>query len=162
MDLSGSWTHIQEAAKNRLSHNKTAFHIFDYGEGIEVLGAAGEVAARRFFGLPEELHTGFDSGCDLVFAGKRIDVKATVLTPKLNFRYLQWPQSKRVKSDIILLTAVDPISMQAVIVGYATRLEVELAVINNGRAYPCKEIAVINLHPPYELIMEDLRMRSRL
>lgn len=161
MDLSGSWSSIQNTAKSRLCHNKTVFHISDYGEGIEVIGAAGEVAARRFFGLSETLHTGFDHGCDMVFAQKRIDVKATILTPKLNHRFLQWPQSKRVKAEIILLTAVDPISMQAVVVGYATKAEIELALINETRAYPCREISVMKLHPPYELIMEDLRLRSQ-
>ena len=162
MDLSGSWTQIQSVAKNRLAHNKTVFHVSDYGDGIEVLGAAGEVCARRFFGLPETLHEEFDNGCDLVFAGKKIDVKTTVLTPKLNYRYLQWPQTKRIKADIVLMTAVDPISMQAVVVGYATKAEVKLAAVNNGRAYPCREISVVDLHPPYELIIEDMRIRSCL
>jgi hypothetical protein len=162
MDLRGSWPSIQNTAKNRLAHNKTVWHVSDYGDGIEVLGVAGEVCARRFFGLPEKVHECFDNGCDMVFGGRKIDVKATVLTPKLMFRFLQWPCTKRVKADIILLTAIDPISMQGVVVGYATKAEIELAQVNYNRAYPCKEIALAHLHPPYLLLQDDMRVKSTL
>ena len=65
MDLSGSWPYIESTARDRLSHNKTRRHVSDYGEGIEVIGVAGEIVVRRFLGLCEEVHDGFDNGVDM-------------------------------------------------------------------------------------------------
>ncbi len=156
MNLSGSWQYIQMTARSRLEHNKTSRHVSEYGEGIEVLGAAGEIVARRFLGVAEVLHDGFDGGCDILFHEMRIDVKATVLTPKVHYRFLQWPLNKHVRSDIILMTAVDPIHMMGTLLGYATREEVLRAPVNYQRKYPCAEIPVNNLHPVHLLLMEAL------
>jgi len=156
MDLSGSWEYIQKISKSRLANNKTIHHVSEYGEGIEVLGAAGEVVARRFLGLPEKLHEGFDNGIDIWTHGMKIDVKATVLTPKMAYRYLQWPTWKPVKSDIILLTAIDPVTMQGTVLGYATKDEIEGAPINEFRHIPCHEIPAVNLHPAWELVVRQL------
>ena len=133
MDLSGSWSYITDVARSRLAHNKTPHHVSTYGDGIEILGAAGEICARRFLGLGEELHDGFDGGCDLLYAGKRIDVKATIMTPKMSYRFMQWPLNKNIKSDIVLMTAVDPLSKQATVIGYATREQIAGAPVNNLR-----------------------------
>jgi hypothetical protein len=157
MDLNGSWEYIEDIARSRLAHNKTKHHISDYGEGIEVIGVAGEIAARRFLGLPEEVHSGFDGGCDLIYAGKRVDVKTTVFTPNVIYRFLQWPEWKRVKSDIILMTVVDPISKIAEVIGYATESEIKAATMNRERPNPCFEIAFTKLHPAYELVAATLR-----
>src|SRR5512133_207525 len=97
MDLNGSWDYIERIARSRLSHNKTKRHVYDYGEGIEVIGVAGEIIVRRFLGLDETVHEGFDHGVDMSYFGMRIDVKATVLTPNANYRYLQWPNWKKVR-----------------------------------------------------------------
>ena len=113
MDLNGSWQYFESIARNRLAHNKTKRHVSMYGEGIETIGAAGELAARRFLGLEEKLHQGFDGGHDFVFAGMSVDVKATVLTPNIEYRFLQWPEKKPIRCQIILMTAVDPISRHA-------------------------------------------------
>lgn len=156
MDLSGSWQYVQQIAKSRLAHNKTRFHVSQYGEGIELVGAAGEIAARRYLGLEEKLHVHWDGGVDIEFDGLRIDVKATTLTPKVNYRFLQWPLRKPVKADIVLMTAVDPITKQAVILGYATKQEVEKAEINHDRPQACREISVQELHPAYLLVARRL------
>lgn len=153
MDLSGSWKYIQSVAESRLAHNKTPRHISDFGTGIEVLGVAGEIVARRFFGMSEKLHDGFDNGIDLRFAGFTIDVKTTVLTPKVEHRYLQIPEFKPVRADIILMAGVDPINMIGTVLGFATRAEVEKSEINQDRHTPCHEIAVRDLHPAWELWM---------
>jgi hypothetical protein len=155
MDLSGSWEYIQKIAESRLATNKTEHHVTEYGEGIEALGVAGEIVARRFLGLEELVHEGFDHGVDLTYGGQTIDVKATVLTPKTNFRFLQWPIWKIVKADIVLMTAVNPIQKTGVVLGYATRLEITTAPINNERKYACHEIPVINLHPAWELVVKN-------
>jgi hypothetical protein len=158
MDLSGSWPYIERVARNRLAHNKTRHHVSEYGDGIETLGVAGEIVARRFLGLDEILHEGFDGGTDFVFAGKMVDVKATVLTPNIGFRYLQWPEWKPVKADIILMTAIEPVTKTGTVIGYATRAEVEKAEINRTRFSPCHEIPMSKLRPMYELISLQLRI----
>jgi hypothetical protein len=160
MDLRGSWRYITDTARNRLATNKTVRHVEEYGDAIEVLGVAGEVTARRFLGLPEEVHAGFDGGADIVYCGMRIDVKATVLTPKVNFRFLQWPKWKQIKADFVLLTAIDPISQQSVILGYATPFEILNSKLNETRDYPCYEIEVTKLHPGYMLVVEALKRQS--
>jgi hypothetical protein len=151
MDLRGSWQYIIETAKSRLAHNKTAFHVDEYGTGIEVIGVAGEIVARRYLGLDEGVHLGFDGGADIIYYGQRIDVKATMLTPKVEFKFLQWSEWKPIKSDIILLTVIDPIEMIGYPVGYATRDEMLRAPINETRHIPCHEIAIHDLHPMWEL-----------
>ncbi len=157
MDLSGSWEYIQSVARSRLAHNKTRRHVTEFGDGIEVLGVAGEIVARRFLGLDEQVHDTFDHGVDIEWFGMKIDVKATVLTPKVNFRYLQWPVWKKVKSEIILFTAVDPLSKSGTVIGYATKDEIMRAPVNAERFSPCHEIPVSELHPGWELHMERVR-----
>ncbi len=152
MDLSGAWDYIQWVACERLKHNKTSHHVSVFGPEIETLGAAGELAARRFFGLNEELHTRFDGGTDFLLEGLRIDVKTTVLTRRIQRRFLQWPHWKPVKAHIVLMTAVNPDRKTAVVIGYATRSEILHAPVNVLRAYPCYEIAVQELHPASDLL----------
>lgn len=156
MDLSGSWEYIQRAARNRLDHNKTPRHRYEYGESIEIIGVAGEVAARRFLGLPEKVHTRFDHGVDIAWGGMTIDVKATNLTPSFQHKYLQWPRWKRVKADIVLMTAIDPLTRTAVVVGFAYKHEILRAPVNLTRPDPCHEIPVQELHSPWELMARYL------
>lgn len=160
MDLSSSWQYITDVARSRLAHNKTSHHVYEYGEGIEVLGVAGEIVARRFLGLSEKLHCGFDGGVDLSYATMKIDVKATVLTPNIRHRFLQWPEGKRVRADVILLTAIDPITKIGTVMGYATRNDVQTAPINRSRFQPCYEIPVTSLRPAWELDEEFIRMKA--
>jgi len=125
--------------------------VSKYGRQIEVLGAAGELAARRSLGLNDHLNTGFDGGVDLTWRGYTIDVKATRLTKALMYRHLQWPMSKTVKSEIALLMAVDVSKKMAVAVGWAWASEIRQAPINKVRDYPCRELPVRSLHPFWEL-----------
>ena len=152
MDLSGSWKYIERIARSRLAHNKTDHHVSRYGDEIEILGAAGELCARRYLGLKEVLHDRFDNGVDFVFAGKKIDVKATQLTPRLEYRYLQLAVTKKIKADLVLLTAVDLVGKQGTVVGWVFREELLEAPINRNRHNPCHEISVRKLHPGWELI----------
>lgn len=156
MDLNGCWAYIESVAQSRLSSNKTSRHVSKFGNQLELLGVAGEIAVRRYLGLPEEVHLGFDHGIDLVYCGKRIDVKATVLTPKLSYRYLQWPVWKQVKSEFVVLTAIHTTSHMAVVVGYATRKEILEAPVNQTRYDPCHEIPVKSLHPVWELVASSM------
>jgi hypothetical protein len=152
MDLSDSWLYLQHVAKSRLANNsRTPHHENRQGEGIELIGAAGELAARRFFGIEEKLHEHFDGGIDLVIANMRIDVKSTLLTPRFHYRFLQWPRWKEVHGDFILMMAVDVLRQKATVVGYATREEIKTAPINLTRSTPCHEIPVSDLHPAWEL-----------
>lgn len=157
MDLSGSWEYIQSTARSRLAHNKTLRHVTEFGDGIEALGVAGEIVARRFLGIEETVHEGFDHGVDIEWFGMRIDVKATILTPKVNGRYLQWPVWKKVKSGIIILTAIDPLTKSGTVLGYATKNEVLKAPVNTSRFTACHEVPVSELHPAWELHMARMR-----
>ncbi len=152
MDLSGSWEYIERIARSRLAHNKTSHHVDEYGDEIEVLGVAGEIIARRFLGLPETLHDRFDHGVDFVYAGRTVDVKATVLTPKVGYRFLQWPHWKKVKGEIVILTAVDLEEKYGTVIGWAFGKEIQAAPVNKSRPTPCHEIRVTDLHPAWELV----------
>jgi len=156
MDLSGSWSYIESVARSRLAHNKTKHHVNDYGSYIEIIGAAGEITARRFLGLNESIHSTFDGGIDLHYLGNSIDVKATKLTPQVCRRHLQFPIWKKVKSDIILLTAISIEQKIGTVIGYALKSEVLIAEVNNGRDYPCREIPISELHPAWELIAKKV------
>ena len=149
MDLTKDWHHILRAARLRLAHNQTERHISLYGDTIEIMGAAGEFAARRFFNLDEKLHVEFDGGVDFVLNGKTVDVKATKLVDYLEKLHLQWQEGKPFVAEIILLTAVDLDTKQAEIVGYATQEEMEKAPVNPDRRDPCHEIKVPDLHTDF-------------
>ncbi|MGW8177928.1 MAG: hypothetical protein ACWGQW_03925 [bacterium] len=151
MDLSPDWNMITKAAEQRLKNNKTIFHIDKYGTDIEVLGAAGEIAARRFLGLPETLHLTKDNGVDLVWRGWTVDVKCTHMTKYLHHRYLQWPHYKPIKADIILMTAVNLKWKKGTVIGFALRHELAAAPINPKRDIPCREILVTKLHPAWKM-----------
>lgn len=149
MDLGHKWSYIQKVAKQRLRNNKTMFHVDRYGDDIEVLGAAGEIAARRFLGLPEKLHLNKDNGIDLYWRGWKVDVKATRMTKNLDYRFLQWPHYKPIKADIIFMTAVNLKYKKATVIGFATANELSTAPINTSRDIPCHEISVKILHPAW-------------
>jgi hypothetical protein len=155
MDLSRSWPYLEQVATHRLANNKTRRHVTDFGEYIELIGAAGELAARRFLQVDENLHEHFDGGADIHYKGIRIDVKATVWTPKLINRYLQWPIWKAVKADAILFTAININEKSAIVVGYALRHEVNQAPVNKTRAYPCYEIPVPKLRKASRLLFAE-------
>ena len=157
MDLSGSWEYIEQIARSRLATNKTERHIASYGDGLEIMGAAGELAARRFLGLDEELHTGFDGGIEFEYAGVTVDVKTTLFTPRLEHRFLQYPFSKPLRADIVLMVAVEPQEKMAAILGYATRHEVLSRNVNRKRAYPCREVPVCELKPGWMLLKKHVQ-----
>ncbi len=153
MDLSASWDYLEQTASFRLAHNKTPRHVSQYGPDIELMGAAGELAARRFLGLPETLHTSFDHGADIIWNDLRLDVKATHLTARFDHRFLQWAVWKRIKSDIVVMTAIDMRQKFGVVIGYAFKGDIEVAPINSDRETPCHEIPVRELRPAWELLL---------
>jgi len=163
VDFSREWKYLQQVAARRLKNNKTSHHVSQYGEEIELIGAAGELAARRFLGISQSLHEKFDGGVDLEWQGRTVDVKATRLTSKIQFRNLQWPEKKVIRAEIILMTAVDTKTRQATVIGYALAKEVMDAPINRTRDYPCHEIPVPKLHPAYLLISQrhELSQKSK-
>jgi len=150
MRLSDRWNYIEQVARARLAHNKTKWHVSKYGRQLEVLGAAGELAAHRFLGLSDHLFTGFDGGVDLTWRGYTVDVKATRLT-NLSDRHLQWRMRKPIKADVILLIAVDLSQKLAVAVGWVWGKDLKKAPINKDRDIPCREIPVTKLRPFWEL-----------
>ena len=157
MDLSRQWPYITQIAQHRLEHNKTVRHVAEFGTYIEVIGAAGELAARHFFQLPLELHEHFDHGADIVYKDIRIDVKATVWTKKLMRRNLQWPIWKRIKADVILFTAVNEEKKSAIVVGYALPGDIERAPTNSERKIECFEIPVRKLRKASQLLFVECR-----
>jgi hypothetical protein len=155
MDLTADWKYIEEVAAERLQHNKTFRHVSRYGTEIEIIGAAGELAARRFLGLSEDLHTHFDGGTDIEWRNTTIDVKSTHLTKYIHHRFLQWRMGKPIRAQIILMTGVDTRRKQAAILGYAYKHEIESAEINYTRFNPCHEIPVPRLHAAWELLVPE-------
>ena len=160
MDLSGSWGYLQDVAIRRLANNKTSRHVDKYGPEIETLGAAGEMAARRFLGLREKLHDTFDNGTDLTWQGYAVDVKALSLTYHAKYKFLQWPEWKPVKADIVLLAGVNMDDMSATVIGYATRAEVQAAPVNSKRFIPCHEIPITELRPAWWMLVPGFRIYS--
>jgi hypothetical protein len=157
MDLSREWAYIEQVAQHRLANNQTERHVAQYGTYIEVIGAAGELAARRFLQLDENLHEHFDGGADILYKGIRIDVKATLWTKKVLNRYLQWPIMKAIRADVILLTAVNQEKKSAIILGYALPHEVGRAPLNTERRFPCYEIPVTKLRKANRLLSVECR-----
>ncbi len=152
MDLREDWSLILRVAKLRLAHNQTERHVSDYGDSIEIRGVAGELAARRYFGLPEELHTYFDGGVDFRLGEVSVDVKATKLVDYIDKLNLQWTSGKPFKAPVIVLTAVDLEKQCAKMIGWETKYEMEKAPINPKRRDPCHEIKVTKLRPIQELL----------
>ncbi len=159
MDLSGHWEFIKDVASQRLSHNKTKRHVEKYGTALEVRGAAAEVAARLYFGLdPHDIHTHFDNGVDLEYAGYTIDVKSTKLVRTMEFRALQWAIDRKVVPDVVLFVGIQMSQKVAAMLGYAWKWEVKRAAVNFQRNQPCYEIPVPMLHPAWELIARQSYM----
>jgi len=157
VDLTAQWPYLEQVAFTRLANNKTERHVSKFGTEIELIGAAGELAARRFFHVSEELHTHFDYGADITYKGIRIDVKATAWTPRVLRRHMQWPVWKRIKADVILLTAVSIQEKSAILVGYALPHEIRRAPVNRERFIACYEIPVTRLRKPSQLLFAECR-----
>ena len=87
----------------------------------------------------------------MIWRGRKVDVKATNLTKNFKHRFLQWPIDKLITADIILMTVVDVENKQACVIGYASKDEVLKSKINHTRHRPCREIALLDLHPAWEL-----------
>jgi hypothetical protein len=154
MNLCSDWPYIQHVAAERLRNNKTPRHRADYGTEIEVIGAAGELAARRFLGLPEELGTSFDGGIDITLHGITIDVKST----KPTSRWLFVAYYKRVAAHVILMMSVDSIRQTAIPRGFAWKHEILAAPLDLEQVDACHHIHVSDLHSIDEL-MEACRAR---
>lgn len=148
MDLSSDWPYIQHIAAERLRHNKTALHRANYGTEIEVMGAAGELAARRYLGLSEELGTHFDGGVDLSLHGLTVDIKSTRPWSK----WLQVAYYKRVVADVILMMSVHMKRQAARPFGFAWREEILAAPLDLRMDDACHHIPVEELHPVRELL----------
>jgi hypothetical protein len=153
MNLQSDWAYILEVAERRLKYNKTPRHIASEKGRLEIIGAAGEVAARRFLGLPERLHNHFDGGVDLNWRGYRIDVKSTAISHYLGKQYLQYPEYRWIKSDLLLMMGIDLDRQEATVIGFAWKDEVKRAPVNYERMIPCHEIPIPSLHHPWELYL---------
>lgn len=155
IDLWDVWPYILYIAKERLRYNKTVRHIENDGT-YEILGAAGELAARRFLRMNEKLHIKFDHGADLLlFEGTRkhriVNVKATHWDPY--HHYLLWPTTCHICCDIAMSTLVDIPNKRAKIAGWTTSQAVANATINPKRDQECHEIRLEKLLSPYLLFL---------
>ena len=155
MNLITDWPYIEEVARKRLETNQTKRQITAFGETLEIMGAAGELAARRVLGVNGVLHEGFDGGCDIEWCGKRIDVKATSFQG-IRQKHLQWPLWKKIKSDYIIMTGVDIKAKMVEVLGYVTAEELASAPENKSRSQPCRELPITELHPMWHLLLEKI------
>jgi len=151
VNLDPYWDYLENVARERLQNNVTVRHVSEYGPGIEIMGAAGELAARLYLGLPPSLHTQFDAGADLRWRGWTVDVKSTRLTLTIAHKFLQFPSWKTVRADIVMMVAVDVDRQDAVPLGWATKQMVNNAKVNETRKVECREIPVPNLLPMWAL-----------
>jgi hypothetical protein len=151
MNLRSDWPYIQQIAAERLRNNKTPRHRAKYGTEIEIIGAAGELAARRFLGLSEQLGTTFDGGIDLSLHGLTIDVKST----KPWSKWLQLAYYKRVAADVLLMMSVNVKKKTAIPRGFAWREEILAAPIDISVDDACHRIHIDELHPIHELLEID-------
>jgi hypothetical protein len=146
MDLRADWGYILDlAARRRRSQNQ--WYIPNDGS-YDIIGAAGELAARRFFGLPEDLHAGYDGGVDFIYRGVKVDVKSTLMRHLRKEGLLQWPRRKEIKADIVLLMCIDLEAQRATPVGYATRDIILNARQNDTSKVPCFEVPIEALENP--------------
>jgi hypothetical protein len=157
MDLSQSWAYIEQVANHRLANNQTERHVSEYGDYIELIGAAGELAARRFLQINEDLHEHFDSGADIIWKDIRIDVKATIWTKRIMKRFLQWPTWKQIKADAIVFTAINIDRQEAILLGYALPHDIGRAPLNTERQYQCYEIPIPKLRRLNSLLFAECR-----
>jgi len=149
------WNYILRVSRTRLKNNRTPFHVESKDGKFEVIGAAGEMAARRYFGLKEELHLHFDGGTDMKFHGLRINVKATEYSLVKPRHFLQWPIEKDINCDVAVMTMVDLLNKRVAVIGFALQDELLVAPINHKRPYTCREIPIRDLHP-----IADLKCKS--
>ena len=151
MNLRSDWPYIQHVAAERLRNNITPRHRAKYGTEIEVIGAAGELAARRFLGLSEKLGTTFDGGIDLSLHGLTIDVKST----KPYSLWLQLAYYKRVAADVLLMMSVNVKRQTVIPRGFAWREEILAAPLDISQDDACHRIHIDELHPIHELLEID-------
>jgi hypothetical protein len=152
MNLRDDWDYILKKAQERYSKVRTQWHVNRYGNRLEIMGAAGEVAARRLLRLERDLHVGFDGGIDFMWRGKKVDVKATRKYPHVECTALQWPLTRQINADLIILVLVDAENKEADIVGYITKAELENARTNLSASIPCLEVPTTKFHCIYELL----------
>ena len=157
MNLRSDWPYIQQIAAERLRNNKTPRHRAKYGTEIEVMGAAGELAARRFLGLPEILGTTFDGGVDLSTHGITVDVKST----KPWSKWLQVAYYKRVSADVILMMSVDMNKREVVPFGFAWRQEIFSAPLDLRMDDACHRIHISDLHDIEDLTNARIPSRTK-
>ena len=157
MNLGPYWPYIEDISRQRLANNKTSRHIPNDGQ-LELIGAAGELAARLFYGLSTELGVHFDGGHDFEVGDITVDVKATPMTGGAAYRYLQWPTWKEIKAQIIVMTIINVKQMTGTLVGFATKEQILASFVNKSRATVCYEIPYVKLSACWELqVREDLR-----
>jgi hypothetical protein len=112
------------------------------------MGAAGELAARRYLGLDETLGTHFDGGVDLTLHGLTVDIKSTRPWSK----WLQIAYYKRVVADVVLMMSINLKYQTAQPFGFAWREEVLNAPLDLRMDDACHHIPVEELHSVQELL----------
>lgn len=156
MNLGADWAYINKIAQERYAGVKTKWSVVKYGDKLEIMGAAGEIAVRRLLRIDPRLHVGMDDGVDIIWRGHTIDVKTTTKFPRVELTMLRWPLTKSVKADIIVLVLFNEKEKEADIVGYIPGSEVTKGTINNKVDIPCYEIPATKFRCIYNLLDPDL------
>jgi hypothetical protein len=155
--------YILAVAEQRLRLNKhRKGHVSHWGDQLEKIGAAGELAARLLLSAsPTKLSNGFDDGVDLYWRGYAIDVKSIMPTKPLGRYNLRIPVTSSLTADIFLLMAADVEEWKAFPIGWAWREEVAQAPINLQAYNPCRDIPVPELHRLWELYDLDPKLSPK-
>jgi len=122
-------------------------------------GFIGELATRRYLGLPLILKNYLDLGYDLLYNGQRIDVKTSMIYEPLRqpltggFRVFVSVKEKLGMVDILLFTKLEPDESKAHLIGWIWREDLEKAPIVQMGNMPCP---AYNVYFSYMKPIEDL------
>jgi len=160
MLITDAWDYILDVARERLVANFHRHNSHRLGDHIEVLGVAGELAARRFLGLPERVLGVGDPGWDIEIPSTdvlgdpyvwTIDVKSRPWIEGFWRMPLQWPLHKPMRADLALLVFVHLAERRAAVVSFAGKEDLEAAPIDTGGLMPCRLVDPQNMQPATRL-----------
>lgn len=150
LPVADAWGYIQRVARRRMKLNRTRRHYANNGS-LELLGAANEVALRRYLGLGDRLHDSFDGGRDLVYRGVAIDAKATRWSRQPEKLHLQYQWFKERAAPVLVLGMVSVKRRRVRLLGYAYASQLLAQPVNSERPTPCRELPVTELEPMWKL-----------
>jgi len=152
IDIRGHCSYITKIARLRYEAWKNHSRNVDWGLDAQIVGVAGEIGTRIYYGKILLANVGRDYGCDLDIQGLKVNVISTFETPKWTNYRVQIPADEKITSDVYLYTMINLFSWQVRLIGYCSGREMETSPIIYNRPIPCRGVHVNKLHPVQELL----------